>query len=249
MPNSALDPQQYSDNTAPLPENQIEVFTDSIVGDDTAGYFSSIGQTLGGVQSGSITTAAEIEPAAELAVEEASLDIAVAVPWVGLIVGVTSLLIGIVNLLKETEVDTIVILNDTADSWITFDPNWGYIDHGYCASMPLVTGQGLGPGQAGTFVFSSDRPLVGTMGTFGFQIGPEQSQGWIGFYDPYDGSNTVSGGWNVGSGQSTWEQLYETYDSWSQSVLNGENPDYEIQGRVSSISGPTITTHVIITDR
>jgi hypothetical protein len=114
--------------------------------------------------------------------------------------------------------------------------------------MPFPT-PGLGPGAAATFVFSSDRPLVGTMGTLGFQVGPSQSAGWIGFYDPYNGTNRVSGGWNVGSDQSTWEQLYDTYDSWTQSVLNGENPDYEIQARVSSISGPNITTHVTITDR
>jgi hypothetical protein len=224
---------------AQLSDDEISVFNQSILEGDEA-YFDSFGGSVGQVMGG----ATDLETIVALETEEAGLEGSTAASWGGLIIGVVALALTILEALKETEVDTVVLVNNTSNTTFEFNQDWGYLDSGYCQSMP--TGS-IAPGQAATFIFSSDGlGFAGTKGALGCTDPVTNNTLNVGWYDPHNGSNAVGVAWNTGVSYEEWYE--QNYESWLGTGSAGMGGGPNAQARISSLSGPSITTHIIIND-
>ena len=222
-----------------LSSDQIDVFNTSILTDEEP-YFQSLSGTVGDLMNGGT----DLSSIAATETEVAGVEATAAASWAGLIIGVIALAATIIEMLKETEVDTVIIVNNTSNTTFQFDESWGYVDEGYCQSMPNGS---IAPGQAATFIFSSDGlGIKGAKGALGCTDPVTGNTLSIGWYDPYNGANAVGAQWNTGLSYEDWYD--QNHDSWTATASSGLGTSFNAQARVSSVSGPSISTHVIIND-
>jgi len=235
---TALDPQNTTDVNPALDEDQIELFEDAIETGEEA-YFTSVESTVG-----AITTGADLATTAPVAAEAAGVAATEVASWAGLIIGVVALVVTILEGLAETEIDSVVVLNNTSKSTFGFDPNWGYLKHGYTQSMPNTT---IGPGQSATFIFASAHlGMTGVKGDFGVQCVETGDMLTVGFYDPYDGTNQTGLSWNSSESYEDW---YEDDANWfGANTGTASCANFTASARVSSSQGPVISTYVVIND-